>query len=174
MDYPTFKQINTLLANVRRNHGIEHATVGILTQRKIKPPIFALATPSGFMIYSKLNKNEILSATNESIKLMLAGDSELAISQYCGTNIVAGGIIAVISTIIFAKILGKKSKGILNIANGFFISTLLSKPIGRLVQKYITTDQHINGIKVKNIRSLNLGNFYIHHISTIYNELDSD
>ena len=174
LNHQTFKQINTLFRKIRQNHGIEHAAVAILTKRKIKPPIIGLATTSGFIIYCKSNKDEMLSATNEAVKLINSGASELAISQFCGTNIVVGATISGLSALILSKLLGKNSKGIVNIASGFFISTLLSKPIGRIVQKYITTNSSIDGIQVKYIRSLNLGKFYIHHIGTGYGEPHSD
>ena len=169
-----FDEIYKLTLNVRRNHSIEHATVSILSEIKVKSAVLGFAIPSGFIIYSKSNKDEILSAANHGLKLMKSGVSEISISQFCGTNLVVAALLTGVSTVLLGKILGKKSKNILNITNGFLLSALLSKPIGRIVQKYVTTDPNVKHIQIKNSRSLRVGTFYLHFISTAYDELDSD
>ena len=169
-----FNEIYKLTLNVRRNHAIEHATVSILTEQKIKSAVIGFAIPSGFIIYSKSNKDEILSAANHGLKLMKSGVSEISISQFCGTNLVVAALLTGASTILLGKILGKKSKNILNITNGFLLSALLSKPIGRIVQKYVTTDSNVKNIQIKNSASLKIGTFHINFISTTYDEPHSD
>ena len=169
-----FNEIYKLTLNVRRNHAIEHATVSILTEQKIKSAVIGFAIPSGFIIYSKSNKDEILSAANHGLKLMKSGVSEISISQFCGTNLVVAALLTGVSTLLLGKILGKKSKNILNITSGFLLSTLLSKPIGRIVQKYVTTDSNVKNIQIKNIVSLKIGTFHINFISTTYDEPHSD
>ena len=169
-----FNEIYKLTLNVRRNHAIEHATVSILTEQKIKSAVIGFAIPSGFIIYSKSNKDEILSAANHGLKLMKSGISEISISQFCGTNLVVAALLTGVSTLLLGKILGKKSKNILNITNGFLLSALLSKPIGRIVQKYVTTDSNVKNIQIKNIVSLKIGTFHINFISTTYDEPHSD
>ena len=174
LEHPFFNKIYKLTLNIRRNHAIEHATVSILTEQISKSAVVGFAVPSGFIIYSKSGKDEILSAANNGLNLMKSGDSEISISQFCGTNLVVAALLTGVSTIILGKICGKKSKNILNIANGFVLSALLSKPIGRIVQKYVTTDSSVQNIQIKNGRSLKIGSFYIHFISTDYDELHSD
>ena len=169
-----FNEIYKLTLNVRRNHAIEHATVSILTEQKIKSAVIGFAIPSGFIIYSKSDKDEILSAANHGLKLMKSGISEISISQFCGTNLVVAALLTGVSTLLLGKILGKKSKNILNITNGFLLSALLSKPIGRIVQKYVTTDSNVKNIQIKNIVSLKIGTFHINFISTTYDEPHSD
>ena len=169
-----FDQIYKLTLNDRRNHAIEHATVSILTEQKVKSAVLGFAIPSGFLIYSKSNKDEIVSAANHGLKLMKSGVYEISISQFCGTNLVVAALLTGVSTVLLGKILGKKSKNILNITNGFLLSALLSKPIGRIVQKYVTTDPNVKNIQIENSRSLKVGTFYIHFISTTYHELHSD
>ena len=169
-----FNEIYKLTLNARRNHAIEHATVSILTEQKLKSAILGFAIPSGFIIYSKSDKDEILSAANHGLKLMKSGVSEISISKFCGTNLVVAAMLTGVSTILLGKILGKKSKNILNITNGFLLSALLSKPIGQLVQKYVTTDPNVKNIQIGNSRSLKVGTFHVHFISTNYDELHSD
>tara|TARA_B100000686_G_scaffold1981_1_gene2204 strand:- start:207 stop:734 length:528 start_codon:yes stop_codon:yes gene_type:complete len=174
LEHPFFNKIYKLTLNIRRNHAIEHATVSILTEQISKSAVIGFAVPSGFIIYSKSSKDEILSAANNGLNLMKTGDSEISISQFCGTNLVVAALLTGVSTVLLSKILGKKSKNILNITNGFLLSALLSKPIGRIVQKYVTTDPNVKHIQIKNSRSLRVGTSYLHFISTAYDELDSD
>ena len=174
LEHPFFNKIYKLTLNIRRNHAIEHATVSILTEQKGKSAVLGFAIPSGFIIYSKSNKDEIVSAANHGLKLMKSGISDISISQFCGTNLVVAALLTGVSTVLLGKILGKKSKNILNITNGFLLSALLSKPIGRIVQKYVTTDPNVKNIQIENSRSLKVGTFYIHFISTTYHELHSD
>jgi len=170
-----FDRISKITLNVRKNHAIEHATVSVLlAEGKKKSAVLGFAIPTGFIISSKSNKNEILSAARSGLKLIQSGDEEVSISQFCGTNIVVAAFISGVSTLLISRILGKKSKNILNMANGFILSSLFSKPIGRLVQKYVTTNSNVKNIKISKGRSIKLGSFYIHYVSTSYPNLSSD
>jgi hypothetical protein len=174
MKNAVFNRLYKLTLNVRRNHAIEHATVSILNEQKIKPTVLGLAIPSGFIICSKSNKDEIISAANYGLKLMKSGVTEVSISQFCGTNLVVMALLTGVSTVLLGRIPGTKPKNVLNITTGFLLSALISKPIGQIVQKYVTTDSNVKNIQIKNSLSLNIGTFYIHCISTTYDELHSD
>jgi len=138
----------------RRNHALEHATVHVLEQRySANLPIGGFAEPDGFFIQGAVNPQLVLSAAKEGLKLLQAGESKLAIHPRCGTMIVSGQLISIIT--FFAMLIGMS-----NINNITFFTVLfamfiaimaaraLAQPIGLLLQRTLTTSIDVQGLHV--------------------------
>src|SRR3989337_552172 len=77
----------------RRNHALEHATISILLIRH-GPTIRVLgpAAPCGFYIYGDIPTETLRELAQEGLSRLQRGESHLAVSPLCGTNLaVAGG-----------------------------------------------------------------------------------
>lgn len=138
----------------RRNHALEHATVHILEQRySANLPIGGFAEPDGFFIQGAVNPQLVLSAAKEGLKRLQAGESKLAIHPRCGTMVVSGVLISIIT--FFAMLIGMS-----NINNITFFTVLfamfiaimaaraLAQPIGLLLQRMLTTSIDVQGLHV--------------------------
>src|SRR3972149_699509 len=80
---------------VRRNHALEHATISILLSRH-GPNIRVLgrAAPDGFYIYGGIPTETLRELAHEGLVRLQRGESHLAVSPLCGTNLAVAGVLA--------------------------------------------------------------------------------
>ena len=83
-----------IVSIVRRNHGIEHATVSLLTARRADRRIVARSDTRGFIIFGEIETQELELATKEALRRLQAGDAHMAVHPNCGTNFVTSGMLA--------------------------------------------------------------------------------
>ena len=155
-----------IFKRTRQNHAIEHGTVAVLLARGVHTPLAGNATPGGFFIYGYLAGEDVRSAADEALRRMQAGERELAVSPYCGTNLVVGALLAgVLSGIILGKTKGRLKR--MPAAMGaILVSTLLRRPLGSMVQRRYTTLAHVDDIQITGISTLRIGRFAIHRLNT--------
>lgn len=150
----------------RRNHGLEHATVAVLLERGgFRRSIAGRSTPSGFYIYGDITKEELASAADEALDRLQRGEAHWAVSPFCGTNLAVAGVLAAVS--ILAVSGSRDRRGALpNAILAGIGSVLASQPVGRLMQKYITTSPHLLGVRVVNITQQSTGPIPTHFVRT--------
>ena len=94
------------LQAIRRNHGVEHATVSVLFARVGPRRIAGRAAADGFFILGSVDEALLLSCAREALERMRAGEADLAVSPFCGTNIV---VTAALTTLAAARALSRPS-----------------------------------------------------------------
>ena len=138
----------------RRNHALEHATVTLLLERGVKPPLGGYSVPSGFFIWSPAPPDEVGAASREALRLLKAGHSGLAVSPYCGTNWVASVLVGSAAALVAAG--GRR---------GFWASaraaiaavavvSILGKPVGRFLQRRFTTLPDLERVEIEPVQTL--------------------
>ena len=141
---PTVKEevprmVDTAIVDTRRNHALEHATVALLLQKGVMPPMGGYSVPSGFLVWSRAPAEEISAVASEALDLLSDGHHDLAISPYCGTNIAAGAFIGGLT----ASLLKRRARGFLpNLAAAaaaIAVASVVSRPLGNLLQRRFTT-----------------------------------
>ena len=146
--------VDTVVIGTRRNHALEHATVALLLERGIRPPMGGYSVPSGFLIWSKATAQEISTVAGEALDLLRDGHHDLAISPYCGTNIAAGVFIGGLT----ASLLRRRGRGIVpNLAAAaaaIAAASLLGRPFGDLLQRKLTTLSDAAGMQIVSSRQL--------------------
>lgn len=144
----------SLAENVRRNHAIEHATVTLMLERGMRAPMGGYSISPGFIIWSRASLEDVALAARDSLDLLKAGNSELAISPYCGTNIVSFVVVGALA----AKIFAGSNKGVWSILRGataaLLAAVLLGRPLGRFIQRHFTTLPDVEGVELVEIREL--------------------
>ena len=139
---------------VRRNHALEHATVARLLERGMRTPMGGYSIASGFFIWGRVSRREVMEAAEEALQLLKAGHKDLAISPYCGTNIVATVVIGgLVSTIVSRKKRGFWSN-VRGAAAGLIAASLLGRPIGKLMQRRFTTLAEVTGLEIGSVRMM--------------------
>ncbi len=93
---------------VRRNHALEHATVAVLLARHGPTRIAGRASVDGFLIFGDVDPDELTSCAQEALQRLKAGQSSLAVSPLCGTNIAVAGFVAAAAA---TAVLSTGSKG---------------------------------------------------------------
>ena len=158
--------IGDRVRRVRQNHGIEHATVAILLERGVRPPLGGYSTPGGFFIFSRASTEELADVAGQALHRLQAGTRELAVSPYCGTNLAVGALLA---GMVSAVIMGRGEKRFQRIpaaALGIIVATLVSRPLGNALQRRYTTLAEVEDVEITGIRRLWGGAYTLHRIST--------
>ena len=156
-----------LVARTRRNHALEHATVELLLEEGLRPPIGGYSIPSGFFIIGRVDTEQLSQKTHEALRLLKEGEAQMAISPYCGTNLATSALLA---GFFMSAILGPKRRRNyrrlpLAIVAGLG-AAIAGRPIGMALQRYTTLaaadTSEITGV----IRLGSVGEFSIHKVST--------
>src|SRR5512145_2167377 len=95
-----------LVRRTRRNHGLEHATIHVLSSRFHGLSMAGRSTPNGFYIFGNVSTEEVRSAVDEGLQRMRNGEPHLAVHPGCGTNYLTSGVfagLATFATVAFSK-----------------------------------------------------------------------
>ena len=150
----------------RRNHGLEHATIHILSARFPGKSLAGHSNPGGFFILGDVPTEAVRAAVAEALTRMRNGESKLAVHPGCGTNYIVAGALA--GTFAWLGMTGAKSSRqrlerlpliILLSALGFMIS----QPLGPAIQQRITTAGDPGSLSIVDVYSVRKG---VHRIVT--------
>jgi hypothetical protein len=149
----------------RQNHALEHATITILLHRmgESPPPIAGRSDPDGFSVYGNIRTEALEDAVAEALRRLQSGEHDLAVSPFCGTNIALGGFLAAAGS---ALAIGSGNR-VARFPNAILAATfavLLSRPLGRIAQKYVTTSPDLHGVRVRAITKSGWGPFSSHRV----------
>ena len=153
----------------RRNHGLEHATITILSQRIRGLSLVGRSTPNGFHLYGNVSQADVESAAREALRRMKAGEVGLAVHPNCGTNFVTAGIAAGLAA--YIGFLGANSGGarrerlplVAMLATGALI---LAQPFGLEIQRYVTTSGEMRGLEITRIERRERGKLVQYFVAT--------
>ncbi len=135
---------------LRKNHALEHATINVLEERygELKD-IGGLADVNGFHIYSggfSLSPDEVLSAAQEGLLRLRSGERKLAIHKRCGTSVTIANLL--LSAVFILLLIFGGYFNLLNTLIAVALAYLLSRPLGKLAQEYITTDPDVSDMEI--------------------------
>lgn len=158
-----------LVRRIRRNHAIEHATIHLLARRYPDLHLAGRSDGSGFFLYGKVESEHVWSAAEEGIR-RLESQPELAVHPLCGTNMVVGGFIAgLMSMVAVATLSGKeRPPKPLQVLPRLILAGMgamvASQPLGFAVQRNLTTLPEPEGIRVTGVRRLGSDRHVVHRV----------
>jgi hypothetical protein len=147
--------LSRFVGNVRRNHALEHATVSLLLA-KLGPDIRLVgrAVNDGFYIYGDVPTAALQQCATEGLARLKRGEAFWAVTPLCGTNIATAGIVASLASLAVAGN-GRRGEKLPNAMMAGIVAVLASQPLGRMLQKHVTTspdlaDTEIVGVERRN------------------------
>ena len=154
------RNVNLLLSAplplaIRRNHGLEHATLHVLGER-IRPLRAAgHAEPRGFRVVGDLSADVIRAAAEEAIRRMQAGETWWAVHPGCGTNVVTSSLLTSAFAYLGTLLAGRKAGWQEKLSNAISLGTLgalIAHPLGPLLQARVMTSADMRGARVRAVR----------------------
>jgi hypothetical protein len=155
-----------LILSTRRNHGLEHATIHILSGHFPGKPLAGHSNPGGFFILGDVPTESVREAVAEALARMRNGERQLAVHPGCGTNYIVAGALA--GTLAWLGMTGARSSRqrldrlplvILLSALGFMVS----QPLAPLVQERVTTSGDPGEMVIEDVYPVRKG---VHRIVT--------
>ena len=158
-----------VLSRIRRNHGLEHATINILSQRFPYRRLAGYSFPGGFFILGDIPTADLREAVIQALVRMNNGERTLAIHDHCGTNYVASGFVA--GLLAWLGMAGAKSKRdkverlplVIALATFGFIA---SQSLGPVLQQRVTTSGDPQGMSILDVFPIKFGQFSLHRVGT--------
>ena len=131
-----------LVRRTRRNHGLEHATITILSQRVRNLKMAGRSDTGGFVLLGDAPTDAIEDAVYEALRRMRGGEHGLAVHPNCGTNLVTTGMMTSVAAMIGLS--GASRRDAWNrlpaVLMLVMVALIFSQPLGLSLQKYLTTD----------------------------------
>ena len=159
--------LGKLIGSVRRNHALEHATIAVLAGRLGNDVrIVGRATRDGFYLYGDMEADRVRESTIEALHRLQRGEAHLAISPMCGTNLAVAGLLAGVSSLLA---LGNRSRleRLPNVLLASMSAVLVAQPLGRLVQKHVTTSPDLSDTELVGVRQGGRGPGRFHKVETV-------
>jgi hypothetical protein len=156
-----------MIAAVRRNHALEHATVSILLGRLGQDTrLVGRATWDGFYIYGNVPADKISECAAEGLARLKQGESQLAVSPLCGTNLAVAGILAGLASVV-AVGKGRRFERLPNVLTAATLAVVGAQPLGRLIQRHVTTSADLDGLEIVGVSSVGTGLIPLHKVKTV-------
>jgi len=149
------------ISRTRRNHGLEHATLKILSQKYPHLKLAGMSSPHGFTIAGEVTAEDVADAASEA---------ELALHPNCGTNYavpgVAAGLAAWLGTLGSGKSFKQKLERLPLVLVLATVALMLTQPLGPKIQKRITTSGHPQGLELERVETTVRAGVKLHHVIT--------
>lgn len=159
-----------VVSRVRRNHGLEHATLHILSDRYPRTPLGGHSDVNGFWIVGNVPTEAIGEAVAQALARLQAGEENLAIHPNCGTNYAASGLL--VGVLAWLAMLGsgnrwrEKLERLPMVVSLVTIGLILVQPLGFLLQAKLTTSGTPGALTVTEITPLRRGGLLTHRVIT--------
>jgi hypothetical protein len=158
------------ISRIRRNHGLEHATLHVLAEKFSKKSLAGHSDTKGFWLIGDLKTEDVESAVQEALERMNAGEKDLAVHPNCGTNFATAGTMAGVAGAMAMFGVGPRKRDKLDrLALAATLATLalmIAQPAGLFLQKHFTTSGEPGTLKVVEITPTKRGKLKAHRIIT--------
>ena len=104
-------------------------------------------------------------AAEEALERLRAGEKELAVSPYCGTNLVVAAALTGLACA-WALGSGRRWSDFPRVVSASLMALVASRPIGTQVQRYFTTSGAVGRLRIKDIDHVGVGSLMVHRVRT--------
>lgn len=158
------------VSRIRRNHGLEHATLHILSERYPKINLAGHSDMGGFWVLGDVSTEEVESAVNEGLDRMRNGEHNLAVHPNCGTNFVTAGTFAGVAASLAMLGVGRRFRDKLErvplAASLATVALMFAQPMGLIIQERVTTSGAPEALEVVDIVPSHRGRIKAHRVIT--------
>lgn len=161
------EKLQHLLSRTRRNHGLEHATIHVLSEHHKKFSAQGHSDFRGFHlnIYGDISEEDVTSAVQEAHSRMKNGERQLAVHPNCGTVLLTTAALgALASQSAFGLEQRRQKRSSMNLSVFFsglpsailagVVALIVSRPLGLAIQEKFTTDGDLQDLEVVRVRKI--------------------
>ncbi len=159
-----------LLSRIRRNHGLEHATLHLLSRRYPHRGMAGHSDAGGFWLLGDVPTEAVEAAVHEALQRMRNGEHGLAVHPNCGTNFVTSGSLAGLAGAAAMWGVGPrwrdKAERLSTAALLATLALIVSRPLGLWLQARVTTSGDPRTLEIVEIRRTTRAGMPAHRITT--------
>ena len=158
------------VSRIRRNHGLEHATLHVLAEKFPRVSMAGHSDADGFWLLGDVPDDAVAEAVETALSRLRAGEEELAVHPNCSTNFVASGVIAGMAAWLgmlgAGKGLRSKLERIPMVISLTTMALFFAQPVGLMLQARVTTSGQPGNLQVTKINATQRGRFPAHRVLT--------
>jgi hypothetical protein len=157
-------------SRIRRNHGLEHATLHILSEKYPRLSLAGHSDMGGFWILGDVGLDEVTEAVDEGLRRMQSGEHNLSIHPNCGTNYVATGVLA--GTAAWLGMMGSgrgvrdKMERLPMVIGLATLALMFGQPLGMALQAGVTSSGVPENLGVVRITATKRGKMRAYRVET--------
>lgn len=161
-----------IINHTRRNHGLEHATIHVVSRRYPNSIFIGRSDPRGFFLYGEISTEALQDSVEEALARLRRGERQLAIHSNCGTNYLTTAIMVAVAAFLALMGTGKNDRVLDRLLRlpmaivAAAVALLLAQPLGSALQQRITTSSDPGPLEVAAVRRLSSGRTTVHRILT--------
>ena len=173
--------VSRFISRVRRNHALEHATMHVLGERYRDIRLVGRSSLWGFYIYGDVPTDTLLSAAQEGLRRLRAGQSQMAIHPHCGSNLAVAGTLAGLGAFLALGGISTRRNRVFSEKPGFSLERIarlplacaaatlgiiLARPLGAAFQAHVTTQADVGNLHIAGITRERKTGVLVHHVRT--------
>lgn len=161
-----------IITKIRRNHGLEHATIHILARRNHKLSLVGRSDWNGFTLYGPVDTSEVKYAARDALRRLRQGEADLAIHPRCGTVLATTGFLTGLAAFLAVSLDGGGSRKRIHWATipiavlAATMAAIVAQPLGLMLQERYTVSGEPGSLEIKNISLQPAANLIIHRVDT--------
>jgi hypothetical protein len=159
-----------LVSRIRRNHGLEHATIHVLVQHQPFQSLVGRSDWGGFSIYGQVETQQLEAAVREALARMQSGESQLAVHPRCGTLLATTGMLSGTAAFLALGVGGSRSRfRWAYLPEALLAATaaaIVAQPLGLLLQQYVTTSSDVGRLQIVRVYKQRGGSVPVHRVET--------
>ena len=162
------------ISHVRRNHALEHATMHALSEQYRNLRLVGRSSLWGFYIYGDVPTEGVVTAAQEALRRLKAGQRRMAIHPNCGSNLAVAGTLAGLGAFLAlgGGATGRARSRLERLARlplAFAAATLgilLAQPLGIALQAHVTTQADVGDLRIVGVTQERKAGVLVHHVRT--------
>ena len=162
---------SSLITRIQRNHGLEHATIHILSRRNGNLSLVGRSDWNGFTLYGPVDTAEVKHSAQEALRRLRQGEAELAVHPRCGTVLATTGLLTGLAAFVAISFDGGRGRfrwaSIPAAILAATLAALVAQPLGLVLQERFTTTGHPGNLEIKSISVNPTGNLITHRVETV-------
>lgn len=141
------------IRRTRRNHGLEHAAVHVLSRRLKNTQMLGRSSDAGFVLYVDAPQEQVEAGVREALRRMQAGEHSLALHPGCGTSRLTTGMATALTGIL--SLSGTSRRDAISrlpfIMLLMMLAILTAEPVGIALQRHFTTEGDPGDLRILSI-----------------------
>lgn len=157
-------------SRIRRNHGLEHATIHMLSARVPGVRVAGISDPGGFHLIGNVTLEQAAAAATEAQDRLHKGQHDLAIHPNCGTNFVTAGFLAGAAAMVAMfnpprTLRGRVERFPLLVVL-VTLAVIVARPLGLRLQREVTTSGDLGDLRVTGVYRRSVGPLELIRVTT--------
>ena len=157
--------IKNIISRIQRNHGLEHATIHVMSEKHTGFSAQGNSNHRGFNlnIYGDVSYDEVVACVNEAFNRMKGGEHSLAVHPNCGTVLLTTATMTTIAAQAAFAVEGLRQDRSRNDVDVFFgglagavlasvVALIMSRPIGLHLQEKYTTEGDLGAMELVQVK----------------------